>query len=177
MKKLLFLIITVLCNLSTFSQTEKTFDPKKITFGGGFGLQFGDYTTINIAPQVGYTFNKYLNAGAGINYTYYKDEYHIAYEKIKNTRSYFGLNLYGRLYPTNFLVFAIQPEANRMWSSLKSERTSQKYTENKFVPVVLIGGGLRFGPVTAMLKYDLIQDENSPYGNKIFYSLGYTWSF
>lgn len=177
MKKKLLIIIALIVSTSAFTQTNKGFDPQRLTFGGGFGLQFGDYTTINIAPQVGYAFNKYINAGAGIAYTYYKNDYHFGSDKIKNTRSYFGFNLYGKFYPTNFLVFMVQPEANRMWSSIKSERTSEKYSENKFVPTVLVGGGLRFGPVTAMLQYDVVQDDNSPYGDKIFYSIGYTWSF
>lgn len=157
--------------------SSNKFDPSKLTLGGSFGLQFGDYTTINIAPQVGYSFNKYINAGAGITYTYYKDNYYYNFDKIKDSRSYFGFNLYARLYPVDFLVIMIQPEANRMWSTIKNERTSEKYTENKFVPSVVVGGGLRFGPVTAMLKYDIVQDRNSPYGNNIFYSVGYTFGW
>ena len=159
------------------TQSSNRFDPSHLTFGGSFGLQFGDYTTINVAPQVGYSFNKYINAGVGLTYTYYKDDYYYDYSKIKDSRSYFGINLYAKLYPVDFLVIMVQPEANRMWSTIKDERTSEKYTENKFVPSIVVGGGLRFGPVTAMLKYDVVQDKNSPYGNNIFYSVGYSFGW
>lgn len=193
MKKILFVflcffsLLEVLAQSSNYNRykyqqaqsvrSSNGFDPARLTFGGSFGLQFGDYTTINVAPQVGYSFNKYINAGVGLAYTYYKDDYYFNNYKIKDSRSYFGINLYAKLYPVDFLVFTVQPEANRMWSTIKEERTSAKYTENKFVPAVVVGGGLRFGPVTAMLKYDVVQDENSPYGNNVFYSVGYTFGW
>ena len=156
---------------------SQSFDPTKLTFGGSLGMQFGDYTTVNVAPQVGYSFNKYVNAGLGLTYTYYKDDFYSDNDKYKSTRSYFGLNVYARFYPTDFLVFMVQPEGNRMWDTIKSDRTGDKRTKNEFVPSVVVGGGLRFGPVSAMLKYDVVQDDNSPYGNNIFYSVGYTFGF
>ena len=50
------------------------FDLSKLSLGGTFGLQFGDYTVINLSPQVGYDFSKYFTFGAGLGYTYYKDK-------------------------------------------------------------------------------------------------------
>lgn len=176
MKKIFLLISISLLSFNILqAQTSNRFDPSRITFGGSLGLQFGDYTAVNIAPQVGYTFNQYVNAGAGISYTYYKDDWGYGSNKIENTRSYFGLNVYGRFYPTNFLVFLVQPEANRMWSTLKAKGTGYKETESKFVPSVVVGGGVTFGPVMAMIKYDIVQDHDSPYGKNIFYSIGYTF--
>lgn len=190
MKKLLLLLLIINPFIISYSQSShydryrnkennqtKGFDINKLTLGGNFGLQFGDYTTINIAPQVGYSFNKYVNAGAGLSYTYYRYKYDFNSADLINTRSYLGFNLYARFYPIDYLVLMIQPEANRMWSSFKEDRTSSKYSESKFVPVVLVGGGLRFGPVSAMIQYDIVQDKNSPYGDKLFYTLGYTWNF
>ncbi|NDW11279.1 hypothetical protein D0T50_00040 [Bacteroides sp. 214] len=143
-----------------------------MTFSGGLGLQFGDYTLVSIDPQVGYNVTNFLNMGAGINYTYMSHDYDEHY-KIKNT--YLGINVYAKCFLFNYGVIMIQPEANRMWKTLKYDR-GEKFKSEKLVPTCVIGAGIRLGAVTAMLKYDLAQDKNSPYGSKVFYSVGYTFS-
>jgi len=156
-------------------ESNNSFNLSKLTFGGGLGLQFGDYTAINVAPQVGYNFSQYINAGAGLSYTYYREKYN--HDNWKRTSSYLGFNVYARIYPVSFLVFSIQPEMNRMWQTDKFEHTGEKLKKEKFIPVCLIGGGVRLGPMTAMIQYDVAQNEYSPYGDNIFYSVGYTFSF
>jgi len=153
------------------------FDIRRLTFGGRFGLQFGDYTVVNIAPQVGYNFSDKFNAGGGFSYSYYKEDFYSGSEKWKDKRSYLGFNIYGRLYPVDFLVLMVQPEINRMWSTLEHDRTSEKIKESKFVPSLIAGGGIRLGAMTAMIQYDVAQNKNSPYGNNIFYSIGYMFGF
>lgn len=170
MKKIIF---TCLLLISVGMVSHAQFQMSRVTFGGGVGLQFGDYTLVNIAPQVGYDVTKYLNMGAGFTYTRYSDKY----DNYKLTNDYLGFNIYGRVYPLPFLVFQLQPEVNRMWQTLKYRPTGEKVTEEKFVPVCLIGGGVRLGAITAMIQYDLAQNSNSPYGDKLFYSVGYTFSF
>jgi hypothetical protein len=187
MKKLSTFIFLVFLTLSLNAQNYYNkpqpnnniigFDKSKLTFGGSFGLQFGDYTVVDIAPQVGYNFSKYFNAGAGISYTYYKDDFYSGGDKYDDKRSYLGMNVYAKVYPTSFLVLMVQPEANRMWSTIEGKGFPYKQSENKFVPSVLVGGGLRLGPITAMLQYDIVQDNYSPYGNRIFYSIGYSFGF
>ena len=152
-----------------------TFDPNKISYGGGIGLQFGDYTLINIAPQVGYNFSNKFNAGLGFSYAYIKDEYWSDYSKWKEKNSYLGFNLYARLFPTRFTVLAVQPEINRMWRSFENMDSGEKYKDEKLIPSFVVGGGLRLGTLSFMLKYDLIQNNNSPYGTNIFYSVGFNF--
>lgn len=166
------LIITMLFCASVFSSYAQGFDRSKLEVGGGVGLQFGDYTVINVSPQVGYRLTPYFTAGAGVSYTYFKDE-----DRFGNDykASYFGMNIFGRFYPIQYLVLSVQPEASRMWRSYDTSNGKEK--SNEFVPSVLLGGGVRLGPVTAMIQYDVIQDKNSPYSDKIFYSIGYTFSF
>ena len=156
-------------------RSKSGFDASKLTFGGGIGLQFGDYTLVNIAPQVGYDFSKMFNAGVGLTYTYWKDSYYDRSIRYKESSSYFGFNVYGRFYPIDYIVLMAQPEINRMWRTVKYG--NEKSSESKFVPAVLVGAGLRLGPVTAMIQYDVVQDDNTPYGDNIFYSVGYTFSF
>lgn len=168
-------IVLVICIICTVIQANAQFRLSRMTIGGGIGAQFGDYTVINFSPQVGYTFSQYLNAGAGINYVYYAKKYDN--NQYKQTNNYFGLNLYAKVYPVSFLVLMVQPEANRMWRTIENRRTGDKAKTEKVVPTCLVGGGLRLGPVTAMIQYDLVQNENSPYGDRLFYSVGYTFNF
>ena len=46
------------------------FDWSKTTVGGGFGLQFGNYTVIYIAPTFGYYLTEELVVGFGLNYSF-----------------------------------------------------------------------------------------------------------
>lgn len=170
-----YLLIMMLSCAGLFSSYAQTFDRSKLEIGGGLGLQFGDYTVINVSPQVGYRLSPYFTAGAGFSYTYYKDDYQLGRHTYDYNASYFGMNLFGRFYPIQYLVLSVQPEASRMWRTYDTSNGKEK--ETKFVPSVLLGGGVRLGPVTAMIKYDVIQDKNSPYSSKIFYSVGYTFSF
>lgn len=149
------------------------FNKNNLTFGGGLGLQFGDYTQINIAPQVGYNFTSYLNAGAGVGYTYFKDKYTAG----RLSSSYLGVNAYARVYPLPYIVAMVQPEVSRMWQTLKPHDGGSKIKRNEVVPVCLVGAGVRLGSVTAMLQYDLVQNDDSPYGSRLFYSIGYMFSF
>lgn len=178
MKKIILLTSLILYTVLSNAQSYNYFDKNKLTFGGGFGLQFGDYTVINIAPQVGYNFSKYFNGGVGVFYSYYTDKYYDTDNyRISDQRSYLGLNIYGKLYPVNFLVLMIQPEVARMWNTIKIDETSEQHKDSKVVPSIILGGGLRLGPVTAMIKYDVAQNSYSPYGKDIFYSIGYSWNF
>lgn len=159
-------------NIYGNSRSSGGFDATKLSFGGNLSLQFGSYTVVNISPQVGYDFSKYFTAGAGLGYTYFKDKYY----DYKWSSSYASFNLFGRLYPVEYLVLSVQPEISRMWQSI-TYNNGTKYSDNEFVPSFLIGGGLRLGGMIAMIQYDVVQDRNSPYGNSIFYSVGYTFRF
>jgi len=189
MKKLLLItaliVSTISLNAQNYGRSDQDvsvgsaigFDKSKLTYGGGFGLQFGSYTLINVAPQVGYNFSEKFNAGAGVSYTYYKDDFYVYNDKWDEKRHYAGFNLYARFYPIQYIVVSVQPEANRMWMTQSPKGSGKGYSENKFVPSCIIGAGVRMGPVTAMIQYDVAQNKHSPYGDNIFYSVGYVWGF
>lgn len=155
----------------TAKKSGSGFDMSKLTVGGNFGLQFGDYTIVNISPQVGYKFSKYFTLGTGIGYTYYKEDYRNSEYK----RHYATFNLYARLFPIEYIVIGVQPEVSRMWQS--QTYYNETYKNNEFVPTMLVGGGLRLGGMLAMIQYDLVQDKNSPYGDGIVYTVGYSFDF
>lgn len=165
-------------------KSPKKFDPNRLVFGGNLNVSFGDFTFVNISPQVGYQFSPMLTAGAGINYINtgitYRD---FSGNKIyKESFSYAGMNLFGRLFPTNFLFIMAQPEMNYSWGKLKSFTGQPEVKlEGAWVPSFLVGGGLMMGGqggrggMMLSIQYDLAQDPRSPYGSAAFFGMGYAF--
>ncbi len=149
----------------------------RMVFGGTFGLAFGsNYSSVNISPQVGYEFNRYFTAGGGIAYFYYKNDLNIG-DRSDFSQNYLGANVYAKFSPIRYISFQVQPEIYQMWGSAGGESI-----DSQTVPAVLAGGGVnipagRNGAVSLMVYYDLVQDDWSPYGNQMFYSIGYTFGF
>lgn len=95
MKKVIVIITGILLNISLFGQTvpeegKTAYDPQKsvtdlqlvkpdqrpplrerLFFGGNFGLQFGDYTNIEVAPMVGFWVLPRVAIAAGPSFQYY----------------------------------------------------------------------------------------------------------
>ncbi len=153
-----------------------SFDRNRMVLGGSFGMVFGDYTSINVAPQVGYRINDYFTLGTGISYNYYKYDYDFIDDVSQN---YLGLNIYARANPVRYISLQVQPEGYYSWGNYGDG--------SKFVPCLLLGGGVVIpagnrGGISAMIYYDVIQYKSdginySPYGNQIVYSIGYTFNF
>jgi hypothetical protein len=160
---------------------KKGFDKSKLFFGGNFGLGFGNISTlVNVSPQVGYRFNRYLAAGAGINFIY--SSYKYQYEGYKEQYGVTGLNVFGRFYPIEYAFVQVQPEANYTWVKYKFDSGEPDYKlPNKIVPSLLGGVGAAIpagaGYFIVMAQYDLLQNERSPYGNHAFFNFGYNIGF
>ncbi|MCD7971319.1 MAG: hypothetical protein LUG18_01420 [Candidatus Azobacteroides sp.] len=162
---------------SSSAGKSSSFDRSRLFLGGSFGIQLGSYTLIDISPQVGYLFNRYLAAGGGIKFTHLKDDdYYADY-----TRSYLGFNLFANVYPIRNIILSVQPGIDYLWGKDKYP-DGKEVTDSKAVPSLLIGGGVNIptgtvGALQIMVKYDVIQDDYSPYGNSVFYSVGYVFGF
>lgn len=117
-------IFILLMGFSVFAQSQEGnekqgggFDKSRLFFGGNFGLSFGNQTFINISPQVGYQFSQYFSAGGGVNFissSYTIRDYN-GDKLYKDSYSYAGLNIFGRVYPIPFLFAQVQPEYNYSW--------------------------------------------------------------
>ncbi|MFT3825505.1 MAG: hypothetical protein QM731_16420 [Chitinophagaceae bacterium] len=182
----LFLLLTM-ASVSVVAQDyydepKKGFDKTKLFGGGNFGLSFGDYTLVNVSPQLGYHFNKYIAAGAGVNFIYSSFHYYSPYEYRQNY-GVAGMNIFGRVYPIEFAFLQLQPELNYVWGKEKYYDGTPAYNfDSKFVPSLLggVGGAIPTGPGGAfiiMAQYDLLQNSRSPYGNRAFISFGYNMGF
>lgn len=193
MKNLLLLLLCLGIASYSFSQYESRpanegstgFDKSKLFFGGNFGLSFSsDQTLINIGPQVGYRLNRYFAVGTGVNFIYSSQKYYDIYGNyaFRDNLGYAGLNVFGRVYPIDFLFLQAQPELNYSWGKEKYANGSPAYSlPGKFVPSLLLGGGVAIpagrGAFVIMGEYDVVQDPRSPYGNNIFFNFGYNVGF
>lgn len=159
---------------------KQGFDKSKLFFGGNFGLGFGNVSTlVNVSPQVGYRFNRYLAAGAGVNFIY--SSYKYEYDGYKEQFGVAGLNIFGRFYPIEYAFLQLQPEANYTWVKYKflDGNTPDYKLPSKVVPSLLGGVGAAIptgrGYFIVMAQYDLLQNERSPYGKRAFFNFGYNF--
>ena len=166
---------------------KKGFDKSNLFIGGNFGLNFSSYyTLIDVSPQIGYHFNKYIAAGAGVNfiYTSQKSFYSNGADYSKTNYGVAGLNIFGRVYPIQQILLQLQPELNYTWGKLKYyDGVTPDYKYNgQLVPSLLAGAGGALpaggnGAFIIMVQYDLLQNSRGPYGTRPFFSFGYNVGF
>lgn len=184
MKKPLLSFLVLFVSLLTFSQDEGA-KQSKLFAGGNFGLAFGRYTLISASPQVGYRFNRFLGAGLGLNLVYAsqkeKDAYGNNYRKV--VQGITGLNTFVRFYPTQRFLIQVQPEGNYIFGKqIFYQPVKETYKlDAMIVPAILVGGGLvtptQNGAVLFTVMYDVLQNRNSPYGNRPVVNVGYNVNF
>ncbi|TAD82779.1 MAG: hypothetical protein EAY75_15860 [Bacteroidetes bacterium] len=164
-------------------EEPKKFDPSKLVFGGNIGATFGDFTFINLSPQVGYAFKPWITAGAGINYLYNSVRFRNfnGDEVQRDNLSFAGLNLFTRVFPVKFIMLSVQPELNYSWgrTRYKVGNLPDQKLEGAFVPVFMVGAGVVVpsggrGGMFISLQYDVVQNQRSPYGNRPFVNIGFT---
>ena len=187
MKKFVLLVVMFLSSHFAFAQDEEDegFQKDRFFAGGNFGLAFGGYTLVNISPQVGYRFNRYLAAGLGLNFVYtsQKEEDVYGNDLSKISQWVTGLSTFARFYPTEKFLIQVQPEFNYIFGNIKYyQPTETEYKlDAEIIPSLLVGGGMVVpsgaGSFYTTLMYDLLQRKNSPYGNRPIVSVGVNVNF
>jgi hypothetical protein len=191
--KKIVMVTTVLTFLTIGLQAQddapvekQGFDRSRLFGGGSFALSFGNITIVNISPQVGYRFSRYFAAGVGVNGQYSSFKTINGYDGSTLSREEYGvagLNIFGRFYPIPQIILQAQPEANYVWGKIKYYDTGEEFKmDGKFVPSLLLGAGGAIpmgnaGAFIIMAQYDVLQNERTPYGNKVFFSFGYNFGF
>lgn len=152
---------------------EKKPRSQKVFFGGAVGLSFGSYTRIAVYPQIGYRITPKLTAGIELGYIYISSTY---YNQTQNYSNY-GASIFTQyriLNPVyvhveyaayNYQLFYTDGSENREW-----------------VNFLFLGAGYiqKVGKAThifAQVKFDVLQDENSPYGWDPLLRVGATVGF
>ncbi len=169
---------------------RKGFDRSRMFVGGNFGLSFGDYTFINISPQVGYRFSDMIAAGIGINgqYSQFRERGYNNETYSRSTYGVAGMNIFGRFYPIQQAFIQVQPELNYIWGNYKVyvPESKESSINGKIMPSLLLGAGgvLPMGGVGGlmlMVQYDLLNkagygtEPSTPYGSKPFISIGFSF--
>ncbi|MBE7170950.1 MAG: hypothetical protein INR73_10190 [Williamsia sp.] len=186
MKKYTLLVLLALvagisiCSAQDDEEEKRGFDKSKLFVGGNFGLSFGDYSLANVSPQLGYRFNQYFAAGAGVNFLYSSSKYRDFNGNALYKTSYgvAGLNVFGRVYPIQYLLLQAQPEMNYTWGKYKYyNNTPSEKIPGAYVPSLLLGGGAiipsGIGGFIIMVQLDVLNNKRSPYGNRPIYNFGY----
>ncbi len=169
---LLSLFFVILCSAKLFAQDEyntsreKSDFKSKLFFGGGFGLQFGSVTLVEISPLVGYSVTPKFGIGVSPTYKFYKinDYYGPANDMTTNV---FGGSIFAR-YSIFTNVFAhVEVETLYYNTQVTGYETARQQFNSFFV-----GGGYnqRLGSNSAMyflLLWNLNDTPDSPYINPV----------
>ncbi|MBA2562923.1 MAG: hypothetical protein H0V14_08415 [Chitinophagaceae bacterium] len=172
MKKLMA-IIFLTCSLPCFCQdedslAEKGFDPTNLFTGGSVSVNLGGYNNTFLAgvnPHFGYTFSRWIDAAAVINFQYYttRDQFN---NKYRSTT--YGLGLFTRIYPVRFIFLQAQPEYNFIKQKfIPFSGTTSK--DNINAPSLLVGAGYTSSRsdkntfTYLSILVDVLKDINSPY--------------
>lgn len=179
-KKLALLLFWLSIAFLSRAQDEEKEPPQNRWFiGGNFGLTFGDYTLINVSPQLGYRFTDFFAAGAGVNMQYISIKRRVNGDPYyKSSRGVAGLNVFTRVYPIRMIMLQAQPEANYIFGKELYYNPRQEYKfDGRIVPSLLLGGGAVIpsgrGALIAGLFYDVLQHANSPYGRRPVVTFSY----
>ena len=144
--------------------SDSFFDKRKLRYGANIGLSLSRYySSFNFGPQVGYQLNNHLMLGAGVKYYYNKMRAYQYNQEYLYKNNLLGANLFGYVYPVQFLTIFAQPEINHLWSNYRNKVTGESTKSSGFVPSVVVGGGLRLGRSHVTINYDLVQHINSPH--------------
>jgi hypothetical protein len=188
MRNAVFTFLILISSLASFAQDapaeeRKGFQKEKLFVGGNFGLSFGDYTLINVSPQVGYRFSNFFAAGLGLNAQYVSEKFDYLNPPYKLSQGVVGLNVFGRVYPIDQIFIQAQPEANYIFGNIKfldGRSPSTTKSNAQIIPSLLTGGGVALpsgrGAFIISVFYDLLQRPGAPYGNKPIYNFGYNVS-
>ena len=189
-------VVIVFALISSFyavqaQEEESSNDEKKGRFkkenlftGGGITLSFSGSTFLGGAsPVLGYSITKWLDAGIGLNFTYYSNR-HVVYEvRINNIptgqfiysddklrQTVFGPNAFVRAYPVKFLFAQAQVEHNFINQKIIYDNGAPSSKSSVSATSLLVGAGYCNGREgTGSLFYyvsimaDIAKNRNSPY--------------
>ncbi len=179
MKKAILILLLPICFHAKAQSNDEHKDEKKGGFqkeklftGGSANIGFSSYyTSLGIAPQIGYSLTNWADAGITltINYTSQRD-YQSYGDKLRQT--VYGPGAFVRLFPVNFLFGTAQYEFNMIHQKYipASNNNYVPFKDNRNASSLLVGGGYAGGRERGNNTYyflsvmwDILGDKNSPY--------------
>ena len=168
---------------NSFAQEEKPRFIDRMFFGGGLGLQFGDYTVINVSPIIGYKVTEKFATGIGATYIYE----HLKESVVTNTGIYnleYKTNIYGgSVFAKYYLFESFFGYGEYGILNMEVPDNTFLYTfKRDNVSSLLVGGGYRemLGErvgIELMVLYDILDEPYSPYGNGAIIRMGIVAGF
>ena len=176
-------------------QKEGGFDPQRLIFGGSLWVTFSGYTSVYVAPVIGYRLSDRFAGGLGVAYEYLHDnDALIATSPITGQTNWYDYNasllapsIWGRAMLFQNLFAHTEFEYNFVsYTDVRFDPNGSGNIENYKVkyqfPAMLVGGGYR-QPITdnssmyMMALYDVIQDPRSMYYRTIDFRIGFNVGF
>ena len=188
MKKVFAILILLNISNASHAQDEKDvreekkggFKKENLFTGGGLTLSFSNYTSvIGASPVLGYSINRWLDAGIVFNFNYSSDRhvtyydpysgiYYISNDKLRQT--VFGPGVFARFYPIKFLFIQAQGEQNFINQKVIYDNGAPTDRQSVSATSFLIGAGYCNGRegVGDLFYYisvmaDVSGNRNSPY--------------
>lgn len=151
------------CSLSVFSQTQETIEPKsefwkKVQFGGGLGLNFGNnFTNIFVAPSAIYNVNKYFAFGPSLQYNYINS-------KNLYTSHVYGASVIGIGSPIPEIQLSAEVEQLRISTTYNTGFTNNN--SDTWNTALFLGGGYNTGGLTMGIRYNVLYNKNDSVYNQ-----------
>ncbi len=151
---------------------EKSNFGSRLFYGGGFGLQFGTVTLIELSPLIGYKVTPRFGIGVSPTYKYYSvKNYYSSSVSLKT-------NVYGGSIFARYFIFE-NVFAHAEYETLFYNTKSPGYlTQMQQFNSLLVGGGYRQqiggnSAMNLMVLWNLNDTTDSPYTNPVI-RLGFT---
>jgi hypothetical protein len=151
---------------------ETGFKKENLFVGGGLSLGFSGYDfNVGVTPEIGYSLNKYLDAGVVVNINYYSEraDPQLYYNDNTRYRSFnYGAGVFARFWPVRFLFLQVQPEYNIIEYNTKYIPTGETATAQTQAASFLLGVGYgqRFigqSSYFLSISFDALNNPGSPY--------------
>jgi hypothetical protein len=160
-------------NTYTDEAPPSGFQKQNLFVGGGLILDFGaDQFNVGVNPEIGYSLNRWLDAGIVVNFLYNSispDAQYYYNPDLSSKQFTYGGGVFARAYVLHFLFLTAQPEYNWI-TETSSQGGSPKVTYNTSAPSLLLGVGYGrriIGQTTFYIElmFDAINNVNSPYND------------
>lgn len=147
---------------------------QNLFIGGGLDLGFAaDQFNVGVNPEIGYSLNRWLDAGLVINFNYVSvsaDPTGYYNPDLSEKEFIYGGGAFARVFFLPFLFVAVQPEFNWTHDTQKYEAYSTTYTLNESAPSLLLGMGyarrqVGEGTFYLAIMFDAAGNKWSPYND------------
>ena len=153
-QKTVFILIALFIFILGFSQqsSPKSEFWKKVQFGGGLGLGFGNNSTnISVAPSAIYNFNEKAALGLGVQYSYIR-------QKDFYTSHLYGGSIIGLVNPIQEIQLSAELEELRVNTDFDN---SSFTTDNFWNTALFLGAGYRTNNATIGVRYNVLHKDNN----------------